>query len=165
MVKSGTSRRLAVNKKTVKQILERIAEALGGIQHGLSSKMGRVEVARTRKSNVFFFDGKPLFIERRSRIVPSLINEGVLSQLPAIVVDQGAVPFVCNGADVMAPGVRRVEGKFLMGQLVVVREERFHRALAVGSALAGSDEMRTRSEGKVAENIHFVGDDAWQECL
>ena len=119
----------------------------------------------TRKSSIFFFDGKPLFIERKNRIVPSLINEDVISQLPTIVVDQGAVPFVCNGADIMAPGLRRIEGKFSVGQLVVVREERFHKALAVGSALTGSDEMGIQSGGRVVENIHFIGDDAWQEGL
>lgn len=165
MGENRTLKKLAVNKKTVKQILERISEELKGIQHDLPSKTERVEVARTKKSNVFFFDGKPLFIERKNRIVPSLTNENVISQLPTIVVDQGAIPFLCNGADIMAPGLRRVEGKFSIGQLVVIREERFHKALAVGSALTGSDEIRRQPGGKIVENIHFIGDDAWQEAL
>jgi len=162
LVKRKRSRRITLNRKRVKNILERIGESLKGVQYDLPSKATRVEIMRTKKSSIFFFDGEPLFVERENRMVPSLTNEAALSRLPSTVVDQGAIPFICNGADIMALGVKQIEGEFSPGQLVVIREERFHKALAIGSALVRSDEIETHTKGKVVENIHFVGDDAWQ---
>jgi len=160
----GISKKMSLNRKSVREVMERIQESLGAIPRNLSGKAVRIEVLRSRKTNIFFVDGEPLFVEKEDKILPSLLNEEVLSRLPSAVVDQGAVPFVCNGADVMAPGVRRVEGGFSQGHLVVVREERFHKMLAVGYALVGSEEIEEQRRGKVIRNLHFIGDDAWHEC-
>jgi PUA domain protein len=156
------SKRSSVNRKMWEQISERIRKSLIGISYVPHQGAMSVEVVNTRKSKVFFLNREPLFIERRNRIVPSLINEDIVSRMPSVVVDQGAVPFLCTGANVMAPGVREVEGKFSPGQLVIVREERFHKGLVVGSAIVGSDEMKKQLKGRVVENIHYVGDDAWE---
>jgi len=162
--KRGISRKVTLNRKSAREVLKRIQESLRGIRCNLSGKAVRIEVLRSRKSNIFFVGGKPLFVEKNEKIVPSLLNKEVLLQLPSVVVDQGAVPFICNGADVMAPGVRRIEGGFSEGELVVVREERFHKTLAVGCALVRSEEIEEQRRGKVVRNTHFIGDDAWQEC-
>ncbi len=161
----GVPKKTTIDRKRAKEVLERIREALGGTLHDSVRKGVRMEVIRLRRVNIFFVDGNPLFIEKEGKMVPSLLNKETLRQLPSVVVDQGAVPFVCSGADVMAPGVRGIEGEFSQGELVVVREERFRKALAVGSALIGSDKMEAQRKGKVVRNMHFVGDDAWQEFL
>jgi PUA domain protein len=74
----------------------------------------------------------------------------------------GAVPHICNGADVMAPGVVEVRGEFERRDLIVIKDEKFYKALAVAQALYNSEETQGRKSGKVAENLHFVGDRLWQ---
>jgi PUA domain protein len=163
MVKRAVSKRTTLNRKKWEYFAQKIRESLKGIPYDPPRGAISVEVINTKKSKIFFLNRKPLFVERKNRIVPSLINKEILSRLPSVVVDQGAVPFLCAGANVMAPGVRQVEGEFSPRQLVVVREERFHKSLIVGSAIVRSEEMEIQSKGKVIENIHYVGDDAWQE--
>jgi PUA-domain protein len=160
-----TTKKTTIDRKKVEEVLEMIRESLGDVSHDIARRGIRMDVMRLKKSNIFFVDGNPLFIEKEGEMVPSLLNKEALKRLPSVVVDQGAVSFICSGADVMAPGIRGTEGEFSQGQLVVVREERFRKALAVGSALIRSSKIEAQRKGKVVRNIHFVGDDAWQECF
>ncbi|RLG07481.1 MAG: RNA-binding protein [Thaumarchaeota archaeon] len=89
-------------------------------------------------------------------------NQDVLNELPAIIVDMGAVPHIVNGADVMRPGVKDFRGEFNEGDLVVIRDERNLKPLAVAIALAGLEECKAMKRGKVAKNIHHVNDKVWK---
>ncbi|HDJ66906.1 MAG TPA: RNA-binding protein [Nitrososphaeria archaeon] len=89
-------------------------------------------------------------------------NQDVLNELPAIIVDMGAVPHIVNGADVMRPGVKDFRGEFNEGDLVVIRDERNLKPLAVAIALAGLEECKAMKRGKVAKNIHHVNDKIWK---
>ena len=44
----------------------------------------------------------------------------------------GAIPYVCKGATVMAPGIVRVEGEFGKGDLVLIVDMKHGKALALG---------------------------------
>ncbi len=74
----------------------------------------------------------------------------------------GAVPHVVGGADVMAPGIRRVEGEFGVDGLVVVADEKYGKHLAVGRALLESKALAAAKKGKAVENLHYVGDPIWE---
>ena len=73
----------------------------------------------------------------------------------------GAVPHVCNGADVMAPGIVRVEGEFDKGDLVLVMDEKHGKPLALGESLYDAETVRNTKQGVVVENVHFVSDKIW----
>jgi PUA domain protein len=73
----------------------------------------------------------------------------------------GAVPFVCKGADVMAPGIKDIPTAFPEGALVVIRDVNHKKALSVGKALRGSAEIMESKKGKVIQNLHYVGDKIW----
>lgn len=96
-----------------------------------------------------------------------LTVKGALKLLPpgparrVVVVDRGAVPFVCNGANVMAPGITAADPALLPGDLLVVREETHGKALAIGRALVEGGAM-VRGKGKAVENLHYVGDELWK---
>ena len=100
-------------------------------------------------------------VRERDMLYPTL-KCNCLEKLPSIVVDMGAVPYVCNGADLMAPGIVEIKGDFQEGGFVVVRDVRHGKALALGKALFSSDQMRATSKGKVVANIHYVGDRLWR---
>lgn len=80
----------------------------------------------------------------------------------AVTVDMGAVPFVYNGADVMAPGIVEADPGIAAGDLVWVRDETHGRPLAVGRALMDGPTMAREERGKAIETLHHVGDDLWR---
>jgi PUA-domain protein len=154
-------RRHLLKEKEAKKFLLEVSGTLGtDIKQLLGSKTG-VEVNEIETAEVFLFDGRPLLARSSGVLFPTLYFEELFAVIPKIVVDMGAVPYVCKGADVMAPGVRAIKGKFEENDLLLVVDERHGKPLAVGVALFGSENMKTRSGGKIAKNLHYVGDKLW----
>ena len=94
-------------------------------------------------------------------IVPFLGTEQILSAFPSVVVDMGAIKFVCNGAKVMRPGIRRFDN-FKKGDYVTVRDEKFSKILAIGRALEDSEIAIQNTKGYVIDNLHYIGDTFWE---
>ncbi len=149
-----------MKERDAKPLIEEISKKVPGTK--LSSIKGRVEVETIGDSEVVFVEGKPVAVRRASLLIPSLVNLESLNTLPKIVVDMGAVPHVCGGADVMAPGIRKVEGEFGEGGLVGVVDEKHGKFLAVGQSMVDSKTLRGTKKGKVVKNLHYVGDEVWE---
>ncbi len=95
--------------------------------------------------------------------VPSV--RGLLRSSPSrryVTIDAGAVPFVYNGANVMAPGIVGAESNIEPDDLVWVRDEANGVPLAVGRALLSGAAMTTGREGKAVKSLHHVGDRLWK---
>jgi len=101
-------------------------------------------------------------IDLDGKVLPFLGSRGVLKSFPAIVVDSGAIPYICKGADVMRPGVMAAEGEFEAGDIVCVKEQRYQKYIAVGEALLAKGEAMATSRGPVIKNVHYVGDVFWE---
>jgi PUA domain protein len=110
---------------------------------------------------VYIFNGKPKFIKKGEEIFPNLQSDELLILFPSLVVDMGAIPYICNGADVMAPGVVKCD-MFEKGSLIVIRDENHFKAIALGKTLYNSKEILSKKNGKVALNINYVGDYMWK---
>lgn len=82
--------------------------------------------------------------------------------LKTIVVDFGAVRYVANGADVMRPGITKIDPSIRKGDIVEIREETKNRALAIGKALFDASGMEAKSSGKVVKNLHTIQDSVWE---
>ena len=95
-------------------------------------------------------------------VVPFLGDAKAVASMPSVVVDPGAIKFVCNGADVMRPGIVKIEGDFDKGARVVVKESTHGKAIAVGEALFTSIELKNAQKGAVVKNMHYVGDKVWE---
>jgi PUA domain protein len=122
-----------------------------------------VEVVKTEAVNIFLLNGRPLLAEADGKFYPTLVFAELFSVMPRVIVDMGAIPHVCNGADVMAPGIRGFHGNFERGDLVVIVDEKHSKALAIGEALFSHDEVLTVGQGIVIKNVHFVGDKTWDQ--
>jgi len=122
----------------------------------------RVEIETVKDSEIIVVDGVAIAFRRKGELAPALTNTSALDGMPRIVVDMGAVPHVVGGADIMAPGIRKVSGEFAEGQFLVVVDEKHGKYLSVGKALLGSGPMAGTKKGKVVENVHFVGDLIWE---
>ena len=93
--------------------------------------------------------------------IPFLSETKLLESFPNVVVDMGAVKFMCNGANVMRPGIKNYSD-FLKDDIVCVVEESQHKFLAVGKALVNSSEMKEMSKGEVIKNLHYISDKYWE---
>lgn len=93
--------------------------------------------------------------------LPFLTDAGILEKFPSVTVDMGAVKFMCDGANVMRPGIRRFT-EFAKDDIVCVVEESQRKFLAVGRALVPSSDLETMTKGAVIENIHYISDRYWE---
>ena len=148
-------KRRALRRKDARALLEEASGVVGEVK---ASKVEEAEAEDGRA--VYLIDNEVLFFRDENSLVP-MLRSPYVDLLPAAVVDMGAVPFVCKGADVMAPGITEVRGEFEEGRLVVVRDIRHGKALAVGRALRPSKEIMASRKGKAIRNLHYVGDKLW----
>ena len=154
-------RRHFLKEKDSKRFLLEVSKTLGiDIEQMLGSK-NRVEVNETETAEIFFFDGRPLLARSNGVLFPTLYFEELFAVIPKIVVDMGAVPYVCKGADVMAPGVVAIKGEFKENDLLLIVDERHSKPLAIGVALFSSEDMKPLDSGKIVKNLHYVGDKLW----
>ena len=93
--------------------------------------------------------------------IPFLSEIKLLERFPNVVVDMGAVKFMCNGANVMRPGIKNYSD-FSKDDIICVVEESQHKFLAVGKALVNSSEMKEMSKGEVIKNLHYISDRYWE---
>jgi len=156
-----THRRHFLKEKEATQLLLDFSKEFKvGAERFFGSKP-RIELAQARVAEVLLINEKPLLARFCGRLLPTLAFDELLSLLPKIVVDMGAVRHVCNGADVMAPGVVRIHGDFNENDLILVVDERHGKSLAIGVALFNSQTMRGLKQGRVVKNVHYVGDKLW----
>ncbi|HDI12016.1 MAG TPA: DUF1947 domain-containing protein [Candidatus Bathyarchaeota archaeon] len=150
-----------LKSKEVRKLMAEIKEKLK-ISRETFGKNPKIEVAEFNGIKIFIFDSKPLIASHEDALFPTLIFDDSLRSLPKVIVDMGAVPHICNGADVMAPGMVELEGKFCKGDLIAVLDEKNRKLIAVGMALKDSEEIVGAKRGRVVKNLHYVGDKLWR---
>ncbi len=112
--------------------------------------------------NVQIFTANDIMILKiEETYLPFLSQTSLLEKFPHVLVDMGAVKFMCNGANVMRPGIRS-HSEFDREQVVCVIEESQHKFLAVGKSLVPSSELETMEKGEVVKNMHYISDKYWE---
>jgi len=155
-------RRQFLREKEATQLLLELSQKLKiNTKELLEQKKTTVEQAGDPNIKIYYLNGKPAAVKLKDRLLPTLQFEKALQHLPKIVVNMGAVPHICNGADVLAPGIVKIAGAFAINDYVVVVDERHQKPLAVAAALVDSQAANSLKHGKVAENLHYVGDAVW----
>lgn len=156
-----TSKRIALKSSEAKQILQEFKSKFPASVLDLHAKQV-VEEISIERGKVYLLDGKPFAIAAETGLFPSLLNEVVLKALPSIVVDMGAIPHICNGADIMRPGIREIPSEFGRDAVLMIKDIKFGKPIAICVAEVSSESMRSIMKGKVARNVHYVGDEFWQ---
>ena len=154
-------RRYSLRTKEAKLILTKASEGLKVNLEAVLGSKANVEVVEADVGEIYLVGGKPLFFKVGEKVLPTLFFSELSAHLPKIVVDMGAVPYVCKGADVMAPGIVRVEGEFSKGAIVMVVDVKHGKALALGESLLDSETARNTKKGAVVKTLHFVSDKTW----
>jgi PUA domain protein len=158
---SQKHRRYSLKSKEAKQIITQASEKLKVNLEDIFGSKANVEVAEADSIQLLLISGKPLLFKVGDAVWPTLMADEILTQSPKVVVDMGAVRFVCNGADVMAPGIVRYEGEFSKGDVVRVVDEKHGKPLAIGEILYNTKEAKDTKQGAVVKNIHYVSDKIW----
>ena len=92
---------------------------------------------------------------------PFLSEVQMLEKFPYVMVDMGAVKFMCNGANVMRPGIKS-HSEFERGEIICIIEESQRKFLAVGKSLVSSEELDSMQKGEVVKNMHYISDKFWE---
>jgi PUA domain protein len=158
---SRKRRRYSLKSKEAKTLLNKASEKLKINVGTVVGAKANVEAIETEHGEIYLINGKPLLFRMGEDIFPTLLFKEVSALLPKVVVDMGAVPYVCNGADVMAPGIVRVEGDFSKGTIVLVVDEKHGKPLALGEILYDAENAKSVRQGVVVKNVHWVSDKIW----
>ncbi|MFQ5884447.1 MAG: DUF1947 domain-containing protein [Thermoplasmata archaeon] len=153
-------KRHRLKKKEIRRLSEEISSQIGV---PVFDEEDVVDLGNAPDFNVVFVGGQILALIYERKAFPTV--RGVLrygAKKRAVTVDMGAVGFVCNGADVMGPGIVDADLEIEEGDLVWIRDENNFKPLAVGRALVPGKEMLGKGKGKMVMSLHYVGDKLWK---
>jgi PUA-domain protein len=151
-------RRQRLREKETAELRAKVASATGAT---LWKETAAVEEAEFLERKVVVVDNQVLGLLDGGE--PLLSVRGLLAHRPTrryVTVDMGAVKFVANGADIMAPGIVEADPEVKEGDWVWIRDERNKQPLAVGRALVAGPAM-VRGKGKAVKSLHHLGDKLW----
>ncbi len=126
-------------------------------------KKARIEVIYTEAGDTLYaINGELKLWKSEEDYIPvlTLLLKGDIS-IKTIIVDMGAIKFVTNGADIMRPGITKIDPSIYKGDIVKIVDETHGRALAVGKAMYDAEEMAKIAKGKVVKNLHTIKDSVW----
>ena len=132
-------------------------------------KQWHIELPKTKSLIIHELDDNSSLIKGENIVairigevyLPFLSEIELLEKFPKAIVDAGAIKFVCNGANVMRPGIRQFTN-FQKDDIICVVEETHNKFLAVGKAMVSSQEMSTITKGEVVKNLHYISDKYWE---
>ena len=114
------------------------------------------------ENNAQIITGKGIKILRiDDDYLPFLSETTMLEKFPNVMVDMGAVKFMCKGANVMRPGIKK-NTEFEKDKLVCIVEESQHKFLAVGKSMVSSTELENMDKGEIVKNMHYISDKFWE---
>jgi PUA-domain protein len=158
---SHKTRRYTLKSSDAKTLFSIASKKLGINLVELVDSKATVEAVGTGRGELLLVNRKPLLFRINETVYPTLLFEEIISKLPKVVVDMGAVRHVCNGAGIMAPGIVHYEGEFKKGDLVLIVDIKFRKRLALGEAQYDTEVAKSVKQGAVVKNIHYVSDEIW----
>ena len=162
MVDKRLRRRTPVRLKQIRGVAEEIGDWLGE-EVDLS---GFLEQAHYQETDLILVDRIPLAM--RIEVCGKMGWYPTLKGIAAwnverswVAVDEGAIPFLRNGADCMGAGIHIADPSLGAGDFVWIRDQETGEPIATGTAIVDGEEMMSMTKGKAISTIHWVGDDLW----
>jgi PUA domain protein len=102
-------------------------------------------------------NGIPYLIKVKETYIPHLksVNE---KSYPICFIDNGAIPFLLKGADMMRPGIEKIEGDFEKSAIVLIKNQNYPKVIGVGFSELTSSEMEVQEKGKSVKIAHYIKD-------
>ncbi len=163
MVDKRLRRRTPVRLKQIRGVAEEL-ESWIGKEVELS---GFLEQAHYQETDLILVDRVPLAM--RIEVAGSMGWYPTLRGITEwqvewswVAVDDGAIPFLRNGADCMGAGIHIADPSLEVGDFVWIRDQETGEPIATGTAIVNGQDMMSMSKGKAIATIHWVGDDLWE---
>ena len=133
------------------------------------SEKWKIDVPKVKNLKVYEIDNEIQLItgneikilKIKDEYLPFLSEISALQKFPYVQVDMGAVRFMCKGANLMRPGIKKFS-EFAKNDIVCIVEESQNKFLAVGKSEVGSSELEDMEKGEVLKNLHYISDKAWE---
>ncbi|MDH5448885.1 MAG: DUF1947 domain-containing protein [Candidatus Bathyarchaeota archaeon] len=154
-------KRRFIKEKEAKKLLSELFKNTKINLQELPTLKPPIEIAKTNNEEIFFINKEPIFAKSNNKLFPTLASDKILKNLPKATVNMGAIPHICNGADIMAPGIVHYEGTFNKENIVIISDERHQKPIAIAIALYNTKEAKNLEHGKILKNIHYIGDKIW----
>lgn len=124
-------------------------------------KIKNLKVHNIEASQEIITGGGLMILHLDDAYLPFLSDTDLLEKFPSVTIDMGAVKFMCNGANVMRPGIK-THAEFEAGQIVCIIDESHQKFLAVGKAMMSSEDVESIDKGEVIQNMHYISDRFWE---
>jgi len=133
------------------------------------SEKWKIDVPKVKNLKVYEIDNEIQLItgeqikilKIKDEHLPFLSEISLLEKFPFVQVDMGAVKFMCKGANLMRPGIKKFS-EFSKNDIVCIVEESQNKFLAVGKSEMDSSELESMKKGEVLKNLHYISDKAWE---
>ena len=133
------------------------------------SEKWKINIPKVKNLKVYEIDDETQLItgneikilKIRDEHIPFLSETSTLEKFPYVQVDMGAVKFMCKGANLMRPGIKKFS-EFSKHDIVCIVEESQNKFLAVGKSEVDSSELDNMNKGEVLKNLHYISDKAWE---
>ena len=153
-------RRARLRRKEASEFLRRLADEFG---MAVPADEVLLDEAEAGPHRLLLRENEAIGLFLNGDVIPTI--RGLLAfpaTKRAVTIDMGAVRFIYNGADVMAPGIVDADPGIRVADVVWIRDEKNGRPLAVGRAIMDGPTMAREEKGKAIETIHHVGDEIWR---
>ena len=151
-----------LSKKDKKILRENLENIYGERIASFIENNTPLEEIKTSEGIFFVNEGKIWFFDYEGKKIPSIhylrINQLHLSK---IIVDTGAIRFITNGADVMAPGIVYFDQNIVKDSVISIHEEKADSLLGIGISLMDYESFQKTKQGRVIKTIHHLKDDIW----
>ncbi len=82
-------------------------------------------------------------------------------RMKRVVIDQPAVPYISGGADVMRPGIVKVDDDIVKDDFVAIVDQKNQVPIAIGKAMYSAADITAMDKGKAIKTVHHAGDKYW----
>ncbi len=172
---SSTIKLQHLSKRTIKEILTLVMSRKEINKKFIEflQSTENVRIGLAEDFEIIVFNSVPaLFkVKKVDVYIPTLyalnyfLNMYKIHVAPSIVVDQGAIEPLKRGADIMMPGIKKVNQVFKKDDIVAVLEPQERYFIVVGIALVDSNNIIVGGKGKCIANISRLDDKIWKASL
>ncbi|MHA1995440.1 MAG: PUA domain-containing protein [Candidatus Hodarchaeales archaeon] len=128
------------------------------VQFVLQDEKKNVSYLLDKEQHITFFSYEKMYL-------PTLkfIRKHTELEFPSVQVDEGAVKFVINGADIFSQGIVNYNREFSENTIVTIMNPQ-NSVLSIGKCLFSSRHL-LKAKGKSIINLHYLGDKIWEESV
>ncbi|MGC8661281.1 MAG: PUA domain-containing protein [Nitrososphaeria archaeon] len=144
-----------LSKKEIKQYSREIMEMTG-------IYFEPERVLELENAFVLVGDGFMVYDMKNNAFYPFLADK-ITGQLPQLEVDSGAAEHIKQGANVMRPGITKIDSGLKRGRPALITHNGESLALAI--SMMDYAEAVSAQKGVVAKNVHRQGDPVWNAVI